>query len=269
MEKVDHSDEDDSKSFDLENEHSEESPGQRILILKADQFYADALKRAIFRTFPKANVTITNRAADARERLSSSFFDLFLTGICLPDGDAFDAMATCTRERPRRTRVFVVTGRREEQILTALCLANVDGVFDTVEERPENFDNMLRQVGAGVRVWSQSLLDLVTQRLKLNRTGFDFLSRTERLVLAVIGDGCDDVAAAEHLGRSPATIQTVRRQLHRKLAVQHKGDLVRVAAEHGFVCINRGVTIRPGLSLMLEARAARQRSPLRDAAGRG
>jgi hypothetical protein len=45
----------------------------------------------------------------------------------------------------------------------------------------------------------------------------------------------------------------VRRGLHRKLGVQHRGELVRVAAQKGFVRFTPDGVERPGFALLTAA----------------
>jgi DNA-binding CsgD family transcriptional regulator len=82
---------------------------------------------------------------------------------------------------------------------------------------------------------------------------FRQLTAFEQVVLSVVGDGCDDIEAARRLSLSPATISTVRRGLHRKLHVQHRGELVRLAAQAGFVRFTPEGVERPGFGLLTAA----------------
>ena len=70
--------------------------------------------------------------------------------------------------------------------------------------------------------------------------------------------------AASKLGLSPATIGTVRRNLHRKLGIQHRGELVRIAAQNGFVRFTPAGIVRPGFALLVAA--CQRRTQLRLAA---
>src|SRR5687768_7215390 len=76
--------------------------------------------------------------------------------------------------------------------------------------------------------------------------------------LAVIGEGCDNSVAVRTSKLSPATVSTVRRELHRKLGVQHRGELVKVAAQHGFVRFTAAGVVRPGFGIMCAAYQARR-----------
>jgi DNA-binding CsgD family transcriptional regulator len=79
------------------------------------------------------------------------------------------------------------------------------------------------------------------------------LSNSEQLVLSIIGDGSDDLDASVKLGLSPATVSTVRRNLHRKLGLRHRGELVQLAARTGYVRFTPAGIMRPGYALLAAA----------------
>jgi DNA-binding NarL/FixJ family response regulator len=122
----------------------------------------------------------------------------------------------------------------------------------------------MRSVAAGSRYWSPAVARRMRQVAAAPSALFRILTAFEQLVLSVIGDGCDDVEAARRLGLSPSTISTVRRGLHRKLGVQHRGELVRVAAQQGFVRFTPDGVERPGFALL--SAAYHPRGPKRRAA---
>jgi hypothetical protein len=65
------------------------------------------------------------------------------------------------------------------------------------------------------------------------------------------------------LGSTSSTISTIRRRLHRKLGLHHKGELVQHAARLGFVRFNREGVVRPGFAQLraaYDARRPRKRS---------
>ena len=229
-----------------------------ILILKADRIYAEALRQYTLHVFPAARVLVAWSVESARTLLTTEPVDLLVTGVGPSlESDVLDLIAQQTkRETPRR--VLVVTVRREYRVLAALRGLAIDGVFDSATERPSEFVTALQSIARGERYWSQSVLD------HMNRVGsgstalFRLLTTFEQVVLSVIGDGCDNTVAARTLKLSPATVSTVRRELHRKLGVQHRGELVRVAAQHGFVRFTPAGVIRPGFGIMCAAYNARR-----------
>jgi DNA-binding NarL/FixJ family response regulator len=230
-----------------------------VLILKADRLYAEALRQYTLHVFPTARVLVAWSVASAKTILTTDPVDFFVTGIGTTlDSDVLDLLAQRSSHPSRTQRVLVVTVRREYRVLAALRGLAIDGVFDSASERPGEFVTALRAIAKGGRYWSQSVLDHMHQVGSSSTALFRLLTAFEQVVLSVIGDGCDNTVAARTLKLSPATVSTVRRELHRKLGVQHRGELVRVAAQHGFVRFTAAGVVRPGFGIMCAAYHARR-----------
>jgi DNA-binding NarL/FixJ family response regulator len=230
-----------------------------VLILKADRLYAEALRQYTLHVFPDARVLVASTVESAREILTNEPIDLFVTGVGASlDSDVLDVLAQETRDPHRLRHVLVVTVRREYRVLAALRGLAIDGVFDSATERPGEFVTALRAIATGGRYWSQSVLDHMHRVGSSSTALFRLLTTFEQVVLSVIGDGCDNTAAARTLKLSPSTVSTVRRELHRKLGVQHRGELVRIAAQHGFVRFTAAGVVRPGFGIMCAAYQARR-----------
>jgi DNA-binding NarL/FixJ family response regulator len=222
-----------------------------VLILRSDRLYAELLRQAVLQVFPRAQVRITANVDAAHAVLGAERIDLLITGVgASGEGDVLDLLLRRTAQSFPAPRVLVATASCEYRILAALRSLSVHGVFDSATESMEEFLTALRAVADGVGYWSQTILDQM-HRTKLCSTAlFRVLTAFEQVVLSVIGDGCDDSAAAQTLGMRPSTISTVRRELHRKLGVQHRGELVRFAAQHGFVRFTPTGVERPGFALL-------------------
>ena len=230
-----------------------------VVILKADRIYAEALRQYTLHVFPAARVLVAWSVEAARVLLTSEPVDIFVTGVGASlESDVLDLIAGGISRSPHSRRVLVVTVRREYRVLAALRGLAIDGVFDSATERPGEFVTALRAISTGGRYWSQSVLDHMHRVGSASTALFRLLTLFEQVVLAVIGDGCDNNVAARALKLSPATVSTVRRELHRKLGVQHRGELVRVAAQHGFIRFTAAGVIRPGFGIMCAAYQARR-----------
>jgi DNA-binding CsgD family transcriptional regulator len=105
----------------------------------------------------------------------------------------------------------------------------------------------------GTPYWSHGILEQLRRHATGARSICQLLTPTEQLVFAVIGDGSDDDIAATRLGLRPSTIGSIRRELHRKLNVQHRGELMRAAIQHGFVRITPEGVVRPGFGTLSHA----------------
>lgn len=239
-----------------------------VLILKADRIYAEALRQYTLHIFPHARVLVTWTVESARAILAAEHVDIFVTGVGASlDSDVLDLLAERSTPPRKDQRVLVVTVRREYRVLSALRGLAIDGVFDSATERPAEFVTALKAISVGERYWSQSVLDHMHRIGAASTAVFRLLTTFEQVVLSVIGDGCDNNVAARTLKLSPATVSTVRRELHRKLGVQHRGELVRVAAQHGFVRFTSAGVIRPGFRMMCatyQSRRSRRADPQTD-----
>ena len=222
-----------------------------ILILRADRLYAELLRQYALHVYPNARIKMASSIDAAETLLAAGDISLIVTGIG-PSlrGDVLDLLQRCATRPGHGPRVLVVTAGCEYRVLSALRTLSVGGVFDSATEDPDSFLRALQIVAAGGRFWSQSVLDYMERMGVASTAIFRLLTAFEQVVLSTIGDGSDDAAAARSLGLSPATVSTVRRELHRKLGVQHRGELVRVAAQHGFVRFTPAGVIRPGYALL-------------------
>lgn len=235
---------------------------ERVLILKADKMYAETLRDVVNKSLPGAQICLARSVAEAAGMLAVHPVDLLITGVeTAIHGNVLDFLADCLG-KPRRTRrAFVLITYSEFRLLSALRALPVHGVFDSANDEPDNFVPALKSVAQGTRYWSPSAVDQISQQLSYRHSLFRILTPFEQLVLCVVGDGSDDATAARELNLSPATISTVRRHLHRKLGVQHRGELVRIAAQNGFVRFTPGGVVRPGFGILAATYRARRRHP--------
>lgn len=240
------------------------SAGLRIVILKADRLCAGLLQQATAKVFPSAVFRHESTICGATAFLARETADLLLSGIGMMDGDTLDLLGEKEVDRRGFRHALVVTGRKEHRVLATLRSLPIEGVFDPTQDGAEEFEKVVRLVAEGGRYWSPSVIaQLGAQNIGANSI-CRLLSPTEQLILAVIGDGSDDNEAAGRLDLRPSTIHSVRRELHRKLGVQHKGELMRVAVQQGFVRFTADGVQRPGFSHLLAAcgrQAIAEKSP--------
>jgi DNA-binding NarL/FixJ family response regulator len=237
---------------------------QRVLILKADLVCGAALRDMAERVFPKAAVLLVSRIERAQAILEAMPFDLLVTGLDLPDGDALDFIFVAVKTLRRAARVLVVSQHHEQFVLETLARWHVEGVFDPASEGPHDLEKALRTLAAGHSYWSPGLTAQLESKARGGKTLHHILTAAEQAILGGIGDGSDDQTAVERLNRTATNIGDQRRTLHRKLGLHHKGELVQYAALHGFVRFARGRVVRPGFQQLLAAYAlssGRKRGP--------
>lgn len=236
---------------------------RRVVILKTDRIYAASLGRTVRSVFPEAEVQV---GAHAAEVLSASGVDvaainLLVAGLGLDfgEGDMLDFLESGLRLR-RFHRVLIVSGRQEPRTWLGLRSLPISGIFDSTNEEPERLEHALRVVGSGGVYWSASVLEHLRQQNGAWHAICRMLTPVEQVVFATLGDGSDDQTAAEQLGLKASSVQSIRRSLHEKLGVRHKGELIRVAAQYGFVRFTAAGVVRPGFAMLLAAYRARRRS---------
>lgn len=232
---------------------------ESVVILKSDRLYADVLRQHVRHEFPRARINLEVSVEGAARALAAEPCDFLVTGLgATVEGDVLDLLARRGRSRGVARRVLVVTARTEFRVLAALKSLGVDGVFDSEAEPPDRLRVVLRTVAGGTLCWSPTIVEHMRRVGSSSNAWFRMLTAFEQIVLSVVGDGSDDSVAARELGLSPATVSTVRRELHRKLGVQHRGELVRVAAQQGFVRFTPDGVVRPGFALLSAAYRARR-----------
>jgi DNA-binding NarL/FixJ family response regulator len=232
---------------------------RRILILKPDRIYAEALRQMAHKVCPSAAITLETSIERARATLAAEPVDLLLTGIGASlGGDAIDFVSGCAGRHDRARHVLVITTHHELRLLAALRALPIQGAFDSTFEPPERLRLAIQTVVRGEFYWSRSILDRIRADSASGNSHVRMLTPCEQLVLSVIGGGSDNASAARELDMTPGTISSVRRDLHRKLGVQHRGELMRVAAQAGFVQFTASGVVRPGYSLLAAAHHTRK-----------
>jgi DNA-binding NarL/FixJ family response regulator len=228
------------------------------LILKSDRIYADALRQTALAVLPGTEVRIAGTVEEAQRALREHPAELVLSGLgSTSAADRLDFLSWCATRGNRIKALMVIVSDGESREFAALRSLPIQGVFDAVTENPRQLPLALHTVGTGGRYWSPSVL--LRMRQEYHGSIFRLLTPFEQIVLSIIGDGSDDAAAAQELELCPSTISTVRRHLHRKLGVQHRGELIRVAAQNGFVRFTPSGVFRPGFALLAARYRTRKR----------
>jgi DNA-binding NarL/FixJ family response regulator len=226
------------------------SPVSNIVILREDRFYAEAIGAIVAQVFPGAKISLATTVQDASRILTRENSEMLITGVAASiEGDVVELLMQWIARRPNAHRVMVVTADRQYRMMDALRRLGVHGVFDSSAERPGELSEALRIVGSGGHYWSPTLIDFMTHSRIKSPPLSNLLTAGEQVILSIVGDGSDDITAARQLGISPATVSTVRRDLHRKLGVQHRGELIRIAAQNGYVQFTPHGVTRPGFAL--------------------
>jgi DNA-binding NarL/FixJ family response regulator len=125
----------------------------------------------------------------------------------------------------------------EEYVIEALTRAGAAGYVLKSDGTAELL-SAIRSITVGKRYLSPSVAPILLgwlQSPERARSTLDLLTRREREVLRLIGQGATSKEIAERLGISPKTAQVHRENLKQKLHLRTTADLVRYAIKHRIV----------------------------------
>jgi DNA-binding NarL/FixJ family response regulator len=230
----------------------------QILVMLESRTHAAAFRQCLAAVWPAAGIRTVTRLHAGKAVLATEPVDLIVTDIVFSDGDVLDFIYQAAVENRAKTRFLVVTARKELHLLSSLKKLPVAGVFDSEGEDFVAFEKALRHVTDGVPYWSASVTEALQKQFGVAGMSWRHLTPAEQLVFSAIGDGSDDEEAALMLGLKAGTILSVRKELHHKLDIRHRGELVRRAAQYGVVHMSAAGVVRPGFA-MLQAAGSRSK----------
>jgi DNA-binding NarL/FixJ family response regulator len=138
------------------------------------------------------------------------------------------------------SRILILSAHDEPQdVIEALSESGADGYL-VKGDAPEELLNAMRAAGSGRRYLSSSVAPILLSRLKRPPKGVTAsnapgLTRREREVLRLIGQGVPTKEIAHRLGISPKTTQVHSENIRVKLNLHSIAEMVRYAIKHRIV----------------------------------
>jgi DNA-binding NarL/FixJ family response regulator len=206
-------------------------PTPRIVVLKGHKLYGDMICRQIKDYWRGAVIEHYQKGFDALDSIQAAEPDLFVTGVKIEDMDGLEHLEPfIDKDLP----ILVITSKKDDRTFSLLREVRFTGLFDVCGESLSNLPTALQSVIERKSYISEAFHSLIKRPKYIT---LDNLTQTEEMVLAVIGDGCDDDEAGERMGLSPGTIMAHRRAIMQKLKIHHKGQLMCYALKKGYVSI--------------------------------
>jgi DNA-binding NarL/FixJ family response regulator len=134
-------------------------------------------------------------------------------------------------------RVLILSAHDDEEyVIEALSEAGAAGYL-VKSDAAEELLTAVRAVSAGKRYLSPSVAPILLGRIKSpgSQSAHEALTRREREVLRLIGQGATSKEVAQRLGISPKTAQVHRENLKQKLNLRTTAAMVRYAIKHKLV----------------------------------
>ena len=213
---------------------------ERIRVLLADDH---RLFREALRTVLERECEVVGEAASGEEAVAlaaRTHPDIVLLDVGMPGVGGLNAAHRLARESPNSKVVILSQHDDEEYVIEAMVDAGAAGYLVKTDAASELL-SALRAVGTGRRYLSATVAPAVLARLK-NTSGETRaggatvkLTRREREVLSLIGEGATSKDIAARLGISPKTAQVHRDNLKQKLKAKSTAAIVRYEIKHKLI----------------------------------
>lgn len=158
--------------------------------------------------------------------------DLVLLDISLPDGDGLELAKTVIEELPR-VKILAISSHHDPWTMLQVQRIGIHGFVDKNDQRPEILSEAMLSVLGG-RVYYTPVVNQSSATIRRDPKSFiRVLSDYETRILSMIGESKTDDEIATVLAISPATVQSRRRDIMRKLDIHSTPKLIHYAIVNG------------------------------------
>jgi len=158
--------------------------------------------------------------------------DLVLLDISLPDGDGLELARMIIEEMPR-VKVLTISSHHDPWTMLQVQRIGIHGFVDKNDQRPEILTEAIHAVLGG-RVYYTPVVNQSSATIRRDPKSFiRVLSDYETRILSMIGESKTDDEIATVLSISPATVQSRRRDIMRKLDIHSTPKLIHYAIVNG------------------------------------
>jgi len=205
----------------------------RVLIADDHRMLREALRLVL-----ESECEIVGEAASGEDAVAlalKSRPDVVVLDLSMPGIGGLDAAHQLAKRLPASKVLILSQYEDDEYVIEALSAARVAGYLTKADAASELLQ-AVRAVHAGKRYLSASVMPAVLNRLKPSgKPAAISLTRRERQVLKLVGEGATSKTIASQLGISPKTAQIHRANLMAKLGVHSTAGVVRYAIKHKLV----------------------------------
>lgn len=204
-------------------------PKIKVLLIDNHLLVLDGLK-AVLESFDHIEVAGTAGLAqtgldigrDARPHV-------VLMDINMPKLNGIDAIELFRKELPDAKIVMLSMHDSREYISSSVMRGAAGYILKDVSS--DEIVSAIETVAGGGTYFSSGVVDVLMERE--NGSDTHSLTPRERDILGLIGSGRSNKEMAEALGITPATAETHRKNLKRKLGIATTAGLIRYALDHG------------------------------------
>jgi DNA-binding NarL/FixJ family response regulator len=159
--------------------------------------------------------------------------DLLIMDPLLPGRSGFEIAAELQEKQPF-TRILAVYQEGNPYLVEKMRTSGFHGCLCKNSNALENFRQAVCGIMNGGAYFCEETCRVQNTLYNDARSFARILSNREQDILRLIGQGLDNNEIGHRLTLSPATVQTHRRNLFRKLGIHDTPSLMRYALEQGF-----------------------------------
>jgi DNA-binding NarL/FixJ family response regulator len=216
-------------------------PQPRIRVLLADDH---RILREALRTVLAAECDVVGEASNGEQAVALAAQlkpQVVVMDLGMPGIGGLAAAHRIRKESPACKVLVLSQYDDEEYVLEALTEAGAAGYLVKTDAASELLA-AVHAVHAGARYLSPSIAPIVLAQLgnraRANGAGPPRLTRREREVLKLIGEGATTKEVAQRLGISAKTAQVHRENIKQKLDLRSTAAMVRYAIKHKLIRID-------------------------------
>jgi DNA-binding NarL/FixJ family response regulator len=169
---------------------------------------------------------------DALAAIRAQKPDLVLLDISLPDGDGLELARVVIEELPK-TKLLAISSHHDPWTMLQVQRIGIHGFVDKHDQRADVLSEAIHAVLGG-RVYYTPVVNESSATIRRDPKSFiRVLSDYETRILSMIGESKTDEEIAAVLTISPATVQSRRRDIMRKLDIHSTPKLIHYAIVNG------------------------------------
>lgn len=212
--------------------------GKKVIIIEDQKLFADFLT-GCFREWGMEVLLATGLGSEGLIGVHRLQPDVLLLDFALPDMDGLDIGRQLLEDKAHsQLRIIGLSSHRDAWTMLQVQRLGLHGFVDKIDQTAETLQEALISVLSGNVFYTSAVTESSARLRKDPRAFHRVLSEYEVKILAMIGNAMTDEEIASHLGISPATMQSRRRDIMKKLDIHTTPKLIHYA-------ISNGIT-RPG-----------------------
>ncbi len=205
--------------------------GLRAVIIEDHRLFADFLS-ACFKEWGIQVLLHTPSGIDGLKAVRAQRPNLLMLDFSLPDIDGLEVARQVLEECPE-TKVIGISSHRDAWTMLQVQKLGLHGFVDKLDQSREVLRNAVTSVVGGNVFYTRAVSES-SARLRQDPRAFNrVLSDYEVRILSLIGQAKTDEEIAVELGISPATMQSRRRDIMKKLDIHTTPKLIHYAITNG------------------------------------